>query len=672
MIPVIDYASKITIPNVSEVWLEATGNSVKLFSNAIKTPDITIYPNISLLNDQWIYVNHNKVLELSDGKESVLLELDKSVSGVVYIDGELVQVKKGLFGILFQNEKYLSFERKYNFSVLLNSKEIKIITPYYNKIIELEKPKYYRIYRNFMDLVYDNEVKVIYADGNVKKFSKEGFYIGTSSLGNLFQTPSGRIISDSSQYDVLGICSSEAEFLGESFGGILILCENRAKIFYKGGWSYIGLVSNPFATVANGEFIIITDSISHIFHYTLKKLFDLKNTRSLSILGRNLVILTNSGKVYYVSIGDESEYYKIKKFEGYSIIYLSEKISGEIVLGRKLVEVKRWFDNGKLAIKIEPFNLSDSYKDKIVVTNEIFDYNFDVEVSGGNINLELSSGVVKVLRNGMYKGDKNSNAVLELHLNYKFPTELEKKVKVRVGNKELEQEVGKEGSLSLKLPYYKNNNNEEENVIVELIRGAKIELKKEFIVRVLEVKIDSNNYREVQGIEDYKEYKMKVYSNGEFESYELFEKPSFYDNLIMSKVGETVNVDGIKINVKEGLNSVIVKKENEKRTYYIYGVSEPLRGVKVYLKGDELVIHLDKAYPQFPLTIVYGTNYITTLSDTVIFKADPAYSFIHVLAKIGELRWEYNYKIDLLLPVIRNASMIGSKVKELFESFGVL
>ncbi|PVU67994.1 hypothetical protein DDW01_01535, partial [Sulfolobus sp. SCGC AB-777_G05] len=163
-----------------------------------------------------------------------------------------------------------------------------------------------------------------------------------------------------------------------------------------------------------------------------------------------------------------------------------------------------------------------------------------------------------------------------------------------------------------------------------------------------------------------------VYSNGEFESYELFEKPSFYDNLIMSKVGETVNVDGIKINVKEGLNSVIVKKENEKRTYYIYGVSEPLRGVKVYLKGDELVIHLDKAYPQFPLTIVYGTNYITTLSDTVIFKVDPAYSFIHVLAKIGELRWEYNYKIDLLLPVIRNASMIGSKVKELFESFGVL
>lgn len=673
MIPIVEQAISLTLPSDINVWMSRYEDKIVLYSDAIKSPYIELYPTFIEKGD-WILWKDNKVVRLDGNRREIIKEYDSKLPlDIVYRNEEILPVYKGLRGIVFNGEKYTSYFSKYGFKVFIND-IIKIITPE-GKEVELDKPIYYRIFNDYVSVVYSDFSMTLARDGSIKKYKKPAVFLASTSIGDIYQTLNGRIISDSLDYDLLGVCSSDANFLGESYSGIFISCEGKVKYFYKGGWSYLGQISsNLQSSDVNKYFVVLTNDLTNVYSYDLKKIYSLKNIRILKLIEDKIVALSRTNKVYIISSHDGEGLITAQKDTISYKVEISDVIKGEVILGQKVVETSRNYENNKLVIHVEPYLMDGSRIEEIVkVVNEIYEYEYPIQLQSEKLKLSIKDLKLNVaLHNGKYAKDESSNAVLRGTLVYDIPTNLRKMVSIKVRNKEVSYELTElRGEINFELPLYKIDDSEEV-VQVRIHRGSKVEEVYEFTVK--------SNFVEKKGIrtvstyiEDSKKIRIEKIVNGDFIWEKREEHPDFYNVLVIGKTGEFVNIEGNTVQVTKGRKEIEIKKSNIKRKYVIYGIENPVKVESAEIAGETLCIYLRKNSNNVVVVGMYGTQITVTDSEKLTFKLEPTYDTVSLLVNLGGIQWNEEYKLlDLFKKVLFKAVKESLMLKEEIETFGVL
>ena len=673
MIPIVEQSISLTLPSDTNVWMSRHEGKIVLHSDAVKSPYIEIYPTFIEKGD-WILWKDNKVIKLDGNRREIIKEYDSKLPlDVVYMNEEIMPVYKGLRGIVFNGEKYTSYFSKYGFKVFTNG-IIKIITPE-GKEVELDKPIYYRIFNDYVSVVYSDFSLTIGRDGSIKKYKKPAVFLASTSIGDIYQTLNGRIISDSLDYDLLGVCSSDVHFLGESYSGIFISCEGKVKYFYKGGWSYLGQIYNNLqSSDVNKYLVVLTNDITNVYSYDLKKIYSLKNIRALKLIDYKIVALSRTNRIYIVSPNEDEDLITVQRDTiGYKI-EIRDVIKGEVILGQKVVETRRNYENNKLVIHVEPYLMDGSQVEEIIkVVNEIYEYEYPIKLRSEKLKLSIKDLKLNVaLHNGKYVKDESSNAVLKGTLVFDIPTNLRKMVSIKVRNKEISYELTElTGEINFELPFYKIGDSEEV-VQVRIHRGSKVEEVYEFTVKPKFV--EKKGIRTVSTyIEDSKKIRVEKIVNGDFIWEKREEHPDFYNVLVIGKAGEFVNIEGNNVQVTKGRKEIEIKKSNIKRKYIIYGFENPVKVESAEIVGENLCIYLRKNLNNVVVVGRYGTQITVTDSEKLTFKLEPTYDTVSLLVNLGGIQWNEEYKLlDLFKKVLFKAVKESLMLKEEIETFGVL
>jgi hypothetical protein len=673
MIPIVEQSISLTLPSDINVWMSRHEDKIVLNSDAVKSPYIEIYPTFIEKGD-WILWKDNKVIKLDGNRREIIKEYDSKLPlDVVYMNEEIMPVYKGLRGIVFNGEKYTSYFSKYGFKVFTND-IIKIITPE-GKEVELDKPIHYRIFNDYVSVVYRDFSLTIGRDGSIKKYKKPAVFLASTSIGDIYQTLNGRIISDSLDYDLLGVCSSDVHFLGESYSGIFISCEGKVKYFYKGGWSYLGQIYNNLqSSDVNRYLVVLTNGITNVYSYDLKKIYSLKNIRALKLIEYKIVALSRTNRIYIVSPNEDEGLITVQRDTiGYKI-EIRDVIKGEVILGQKAVETRRNYENNKLIIHVEPYLMDGGQVEEIIkVVNEIYEYEYPIKLRSEKLKLSIKDLKLNVaLHNGKYVKDESSNAVLKGTLVFDIPTNLRKMVSIRVRNKEISYELTElTGEINFELPFYKIDDSEEV-VQVRIHRGSKVEEVYEFTVKPKFV--EKKGIRTVSTyIEDSKKIRVEKIVNGDFIWEKREEHPDFYNVLVIGKAGEFVNIEGNNVQVTKGRKEIEIKKSNIKRKYIIYGFENPVKVESAEIVGENLCIYLRKNLNNVVVVGMYGTQITVTDSEKLTFKLEPTYDTVSLLVNLGGIQWNEEYKLlDLFKKVLFKAVKESLMLKEEIETFGVL
>ena len=673
MIPIVEQSISLTLPSDINVWMSRHEDKIVLHSDAVKSPYIELYPTFIEKGD-WILWKDNKVIKLDGNRREIIKEYDSKLPlDVVYMNEEILPVYKGLRGIVFNGEKYTSYFSKYGFKVF-TSDIIKILTPE-GKEVELDKPIHYRIFNDYVSVVYSDFSLTIGRDGSIKKYKKPAVFLASTSIGDIYQTLNGRIISDSLDYDLLGVCSSDVHFLGESYSGIFISCEGKVKYFYKGGWSYLGQIYNNLqSSDVNRYLVVLTNGITNVYSYDLKKIYSLKNIRALKLIEYKIVALSRTNRIYIVSPNEDEGLITVQRDTiGYKI-EIRDVIKGEVILGQKVVETRRNYENNKLVIHVEPYLMDGSQVEEIIkVVNEIYEYEYPIKLRSEKPKLSIKDLKLNVaLHNGKYVKDESSNAVLKGTLVFDIPTNLRKMVSIKVRNKEISYELTElTGEINFELPFYKIDDSEEV-VQVRIHRGSKVEEVYEFTVKPKFVE-----KKGIRTVSTYIEYSKKIrvekIVNGDFIWEKREEHPDFYNVLVIGKAGEFVNIEGNNVQVTKGRKEIEIKKSNIKRKYVIYGFENPVKVESAEIVGENLCIYLRKNSNNVVVVGMYGTQITVTDSEKLTFKLEPTYDTVSLLVNLGGIQWNEEYKLlDLFKKVLFKAVKESLMLKEEIETFGVL
>ena len=588
----------------------------------------------------------------------------------LYIDNNIYPIERKGKNVIFNGEKYSAYYRKFGFSVLENKNKIQIFAS--NKEIELEKPTNYRINPLYVNLVYENDSVIIDINGNKFSYNRPDYYLGTSSKGKIFQTLSGKIVTEG-EYDLLGVCTSDAYYLGEASIGLILLCNNKLKYYYNGGWAYLSNTSNLLANYVNHNYIITTDTQTNVYDGNLKKLFDLNNVLS-SIADRKYVyLISNSRKIYMIEPSNDYFPIEVSRDSQGVIITIDKRAYNSVKFGKGLIKIYESNDGEKYIARVEPSRLSVTTQSKIEVSNELFTYYEDVIIPPIESELSLIEGYILMTRNGRVKGvNEHYNAILKARVKYKIPSKLGSVIKLKILGKEYPFTItSSEGELSINIPIVKFNSNEEV-LFLSLERNGFIETSKEYMIKVKEIK-ESTNYRIIKQIENVSRKVITKSEDEYFEWVKVEEYQDIYDNVIIAKERSIINIEGERFEVKTGFQKISIQRDKYTREYIVYGLPSPIKNIETVLRNNKLFINVDLAY-KLPITVIYGTQIKTGSSGEFVFELDPAYSTIILKAYYSNnIKWEFNYKInELIKSALMEAEKLSINIKEKLNDYGIL
>ena len=654
------------LPSVS-YWFVEEGSKIKVVSDALKSPEIVIDSKISA-KGEWIYKRGPSVVRRDEDKEEVVLT-DQDAVGFVLVGNEIRAVKQIGKTVLYAGEKFEKYSHKYAFSLFEGKDKVKVVVS--GKEIELEKPIAYRINPSYLNLVYEGQSIIIDLHGNKTAVNKQAFYLGRSSRGDIFQTLDGKIVVGREE-ELLGICSSEAHYLGEASVGIVIECDNKVKYFFSSGWSLVSGLSSLTASFANYNFVIITDNDTAVYDGEFRKLFSLKNIHAVYATRKYIYAVSTPKRLYIVEPLEGYVPFDVKR-DNYSVIITMEKQLYEtFAIGQGLVKAGEVDEGDKVAVLIEASRLSAGAKSKVMASVEIYDYEIPVDIPPASADIKLKDAVILV-SDGRVKGQKSFyNSVLLAFVEYKLNSRLKSLLKVKVANKEFFYTVSSpEGELIVEIPLVKYSLNEEA-VTFSIIRNGYTEVAKEYLTKARAVKRPG----EVKKYEEIYNAVRRVIEKSEddyFEWVKMEEYPAPYNPVVIARAGDVIEVDGERVQVKEGKHAVAVKRENYYREYEIYGVPNPVKGIEAEIEGNKLVVKLSLAY-KVPVTAVYGTQVKTSTNGLLSFDLDPFYKTIKVTASLSpSISWEVEYSMEeLFSKALRKAVENSEKLKDYLSLHGIV
>ena len=654
------------LPSVN-YWFVEEGSKIRVMSDAIRQPEIVIDGKVSV-KGEWIYKKGYSVIRKNEEGEEEALFSNQNAVDFVYVD-EIKAVEQIGKTFVYNGEKFEKYTRKYAFSVLENKDKIKVIVN--RKEIDVEKPLAYRINPTFLDLVYEDHSVVIDYQGGKTAESRNFFYLGKSSRGDIFQTLDGKIIVGREE-ELLGICSSEAHYLGEASVGIVIECDNKVKYYFRDGWSLVSGLSSLTASFANYNFVIITDFDSTVYDGEFKKLFSLKNVHAVFATRKYIYVVSMPKKLYIVEPLENYMPFEMKQ-DNYGIVITMDKAMYETFsLGQGLVKVSEADEGDRVSVAVEAGHLSAGAQSKVEVSNELYSYQVPVVLPPRSADIKLKDAVILV-SDGRVKGkDSFYNSMLIAFLEYKLNSRLKSVVKVRVMDKEFFYTVSQpEGELILEIPLVKYDLREEQ-VAFSVIRNGYIETAKEYLSRARSVRRPSK----VEKYEEIYNASRRLIEKSEddyFEWVKMEEYPAPYNPAVIARAGDVVDVDGEKVKVEEGKHVVAVKRKNYYREYEVYGVPNPVKGVEAEITGNKLVVKLSLAY-KVPVTAVYGTQTATSTNGVLSFDLDPFYKTIKVTANYSrELSWEMEYSVEELMDkALKKAVENVEKLRDYLSLHGIV
>lgn len=671
MIPQIDLISKLYLPKNTNYWFINDNDNIRLLSDAIYTPTIIVNKE-SYNEDCWIVRKAYNVVEICGKNDEKIIHTNQNAIDFVQVDNKIMPIERKNKNLWFNGEKYYYYDHKYSFHILSNKNKFTIITN--NKLIELEVPLKYRIQHNFMSLIYDNYSIVIDNFGNEISFNRSAYYLGDTSLGTIYQTLSGKIITEK-EYDLLGICTSDAYLLGESSSGIIIICNNKAKIYYKGGWSYISTVSSLSSSYVNHNFVILTDVNTCVFDGNLKKMFDLQNVHSIIAERKNIYVVSITRKLYLVE-PSETEIIEIlnsyNSLEKPIIIKVNNKDNYDVILDNKLVKTSEKEINGSLYWYLEPtrFRSDSSY---IVIQNELFRLKKEFQYQSMEPEIDLEEGYIIRSLGGKIKGDaEGHNSIIKLKIRYAIPSKLNVKLRIKIRHEEHYVPLNDtKGEISVSIPFSKFDSNEEILTLVIDHNGIS-ETVKEYLLPVNSVS-EKGESKSEEYIENVTR-RIEVRSESEqFEWVKIYENQEIYDNVIIAKEGSKIQVEDKSTIVRRGKQKIEVEKNNYKREYFVFGLPNPIKNICAKVDGDYLYINFDLLYA-IPITVIYGTQIQTSVDGKFIFKADPAYSYVYIIAHYSnDIKWNYKYVLnDFLLTTLKSAYVNSLKLYSKLNDYGIV
>ena len=653
------------LPSVN-YWFVEEDSKIKVMSDAIRQPEIAIDGQVST-KGEWMYKKGYSVIRKDEEKEETLFTNQNAVD-FVYV-GEIKAIEQQGKNFIYDGEKYQNFTHKYAFFLLESKDKLKIIAN--NKEIDIEKPIAYRINQTFLNLVYETQSVVIDYRGNKATINKPAFYLGKSSRGDIFHTIDGKIIVGREE-ELLGICSSEAHYLGEASIGIVIECDNKVKYYFKGGWSLVSGLSSLTASFANYNFVIVTDSESAVYDGEFHKLFDLKNVHSVFATRKYIYVISTPRKLYVVEPVENYTPFEMKYDALGVLITMDKKLYETFSLGQGLTKVSEADEGDKVSVVVEASHLSAGVQSRVEVSNELYSYQVPVVLPPRAVDIKLKDSMILV-SDGRVKGkDSFYNSMFLGWIEYKLNSRLKSVVKVKIKDKEFFYTItSPEGELFLEIPLVKYTS-DEETVAISVIRNGYIETAKEYLSKAKSVK-RPNEVKKYEEIYNASRRLIEKSEDDYFEWVKMQEYPAPYSNTVIARAGDIIEIDGEKIRVEEGEHTVAVKRENYYREYVVYGVKDPVEGIEATISGNKLVVKLSLSY-KIPVTIVYGTQIETSLNGVFQFSLDPFYSTLKVIANYSDkLSWEKEYSIEELKgKAIKKAIENSEKLKDYLSLHGIV
>jgi len=679
-------------PGVS-YWFINEDDKIRIFSNAIKTPRIYITPNNITIKGEWIYRNgayvirksgEKKNTEKNEEKEDRISYSDDNIVDFAFVKNAVLTIEKDGKDFIYNGEKFTKYNHKYGFIVLENKNKFIILVN--GKEIEQERPKFYKITPSFISLVYNDESVVVDINGTtVEQFRKPFYFLGRSSHGALFQIPTGesagKIISENNP-DLSTYCNGDALYIGESVLGVIISCNKQLKYYDGNAWTVITNTPNVNANFANNEFIIVTDTGLKVYpgDSVSKPLFTIPTLMNAVYAdNRYIYLISESKKVYVIEADEDYSPFDIKR-DKFGMISLSidKVLYPSLKVGRGLLQTKEREDNQKIFIRIEPTRLSTVTESKIEIDNEIVRYVENIKINNAIAELEPIESYIIVSEGGTVKNrEGNYNALLRVRIKYKIPTKIQSFLKVKIRGKEYYFEVDRdkfEDDRVLDIPLIKTDLRDE-MIEVSLERNGYTEVSKEFPVKVKEVVKNNQDYKTYEEIENVTRRVIRKAEEGFFEWKKVWEyqDTDIYDNIIITKAGNILDIEGKNFEVKPGIQTFTAQRDFYKRDYIIYGIDSPIRGIRALVDKNKLYLDVSLDY-KAPVTVIYGTQMQSSNDGRFVFSYDPFYSTIIVKVYYSEtIKWTYLYQInnnDRLS--IKHALSVSVSFKEFLEDKGAL
>lgn len=673
LIPNLAYAYKLNLPSELNFWIRENNRSPILRVSALKYPKIFLTENGLEANDDLIFYEYKGYLfqfSIKTGEKTRIFE--EPYGYYVILDGKIIPIKT--------SEKKEIFDQKYNKynkildTILLENKSTSLI--YFNgNFLQFDKPNYYYVNEDFISLVYDDKTLAI--DKNtLEKFKVpiKGNVIGRYNDAIIVKDNNNIIyIVHNNDRQLLGICSSEAYYIGKLGEGHLILCGNELKFYDKESWSYLGRSKTHFGH-ANSHYAIIPNyENSVILNEDLSVIGKLDRLISAYIIDHTAFILNEdlwlgslelNNMIEPIEIERENIGYKLclnnkyfsLNFSKFDLYYEKTDESCYIVEPKYLIsknqaelvaELKSPFHNYEIKLPVL------EYKRPII---DIFDKNLIVALDGGKSNL-----------------DPTKNAILIAKIKYNIETKRKINIIIEVDRNVIELPIdnGNDRTIDIKVPVsiidtnnkilriFIKHNNIKELVREYLIKPEERNKPKNVDPKILTKVIDNECIKEKIISDEYFTWTSKESSICE------------YNSIVVGKLNDHITLEGKEFIIDSTYREVEIIKENYKRKYLIIGIENPVKINGIMIKENSLIIQFETYYP---VEILYGLHVCRGYNIKLCeFPLDPIADKIIFKSYIGNIivRTEFHI-LDHIKSYIKEAIINAITVKQQLENIGLL
>ncbi|AWR97084.1 hypothetical protein DFR86_05580 [Acidianus sulfidivorans JP7] len=659
MHPVYEKIIDVNVPDNLQYRLTNIDNMIFLESNALVQPTITLYPELRIDGNRWVFSNNNKLFELIDNKLSIIEENSTIYDNLIYyinVEGNIEKIIKKDNNYIYNGEKYekLFINDYYNRFILSNKKRTII---FWNKIkLEYESPKYLFSNNNGISLVYDDYTKIVTLSEE-KTLNDKFVFLGYVKEKPLLQDMNGKIFLNN---EPIGYCKENTGFIGSNSDIIVIRCGNSIKYLKDNIWKNIYINSTILDGFVNNNFIIIkTENETKVFDKNFTPLYNLKkceakadNIHLFLYLDRKFGIINTLNndnilevKKNYIDSKSPLDLY-IRKY--YSPIF------------KDLDVIKSSEKNDYLEFLVEP-KILGSKEAKIILDSPFY----STEV---NISIETKEPYIKAIgkiirSNGNVLNTKR-NSLIILKISGNICTFLPYDIKISY-KKFYETFSFKQKQINseIKIPVNIFDRNIKEDIVyLEVVKSNNVQLREEILLPIIDVTVDDTKW-EKSVINSNKDVVLKILRqrNKEIEWEKLYSYPTYRKGIIIKPENSIITLNNKQYKVKKGLEVI--------DNYVIIGIDNIISELNIKIDFPYLIL-LPKAKCNYPIEIFYSTNVYRGFPTKVVFPIDPAYDKIKIRTYIGNETIEQTFNIpkDLYLKI---AAQQGHEIANYLKSIGI-
>jgi hypothetical protein len=630
-------------------WLEWREGKLRILTNALRQPELYLWPNESPKGD-WLFQRGEKLILISEGKESVVDEEN---------DTKFVRVGEEIEKIRLLDRPEFKGER---FDGLMENGKVTVLTG--KKVVAFSEGRTWEtdggkvtIRGDYVSVTREGYTEV-WRGGQVFNLDGEGYVLGRNEKGLVFREIEGIIREEGGR--VLGVCTGETFLLGEG-ERTLIWCDGSVRLPLKGGWRELGRSPMPLSCSCGNNYAILAGEETTVIDlFELHSLVRLKQIHRSAVDDRRAFVTTKNGEVAILDLVEgEDEPIKIlsQMGEGRGAKVRVRGGMGQVEIRGDLLEIGR--EEGRdIILEVEPLWLEGG-KGEVVVSNPFWSFGEEIWLDGASPKLEIGDLRLLVAKEGKCV-EGEGNALIEGKVTYSIPGGKGCTLVIDGDGGRKEITLKGEGETLFALVGRKFDL-KQSDIRFTLLRMGKVIMREVRLLTPVIVdrpKVPSVRTKSRKG---NMEEEREVWSDGRFVWTKVTRVPVDYIGVFFGKVGEYSELIGAEIT--EGPQLV----EKDGREYLIVGLRDPVKGIKLESTGTSLIVHVDS---EKPVEVVHGLNSARGWKKLEV-PMDPIFPWVKVRAFDQGLIWERTIKLPNELTLL-TAVRAGRALARELESYGLL